>query len=60
MEIPFEILNEINSDIPGDIGNPFDHQGINPLGGKDFNPYGPPKGGNNNNTYGPSGSNNNP
>jgi hypothetical protein len=30
MKITFEFLSEINSDIPGDIGNPFDHQGINP------------------------------
>ena len=53
LKIPFEFPCEINSDIPGDIGNPFDQSGVNPYGGgNDFNPYGPP-GGNNNNPYGP-------
>ena len=65
--IPFEFPCEINSDIPGDIGNPFDQQGINPYGGgnnfnqfgqQGSNPYGPPGG--NNNPYGPPGGNNNP
>ena len=46
-KIPFEFPCEINSDIPGDIGNPFDQGGVNPYGGgNDFNPYGPPSGGN--------------
>ena len=49
-KIPFEFPCEINSDVPGDIGNPFDHQGVNPYGGNNFNPYGPPQGGN---PYGP-------
>ena len=57
LKIPFEFPCEINSDIPGDIGNPFDQSGVNPYGGgNDFNPYGPP-GGNNNNPYGPPGGN---
>ena len=69
-KIPFEFPSEIYSDIPGDIGNPFDQQGMNPYGGggNNFNPYGPPggnnnpygpPGGNNNNPYGPPGGNNN-
>ena len=65
-KIPFEFPCEINSEIPGDIGNPFDQGGVNPYGGgNDFNPYGPPSGGNpygppqNNNPYGPP-QNNNP
>ena len=66
--IPFEFPCEINSDIPGDIGNPFEQQGVNPYGGNSFNPFGQPdnnpygpQGGNNNNPYGPpSGNNNNP
>ena len=53
-KIPFEFPCEINSDIPGDIGNPFDNQGVNPYGGNNFNPYGPPQGGN---PYGPPGNN---
>ena len=66
--IPFEFPCEINSDLPGDIGNPFDQQGVNPYGGgNEFNPYGPPQGGNNpygpppgNNPYGPPNNNFNP
>ena len=52
-KIPFEFPSEIYSDIPGDIGNPFDQQGMNPYGGggNNFNPYGPP-GGNNNSQFG--------
>ena len=58
-KIPFEFPSEIYSDIPGDIGNPFDQQGMNPYGGggNNFNPYGSPGG--NNNPYGPPGGNNN-
>ena len=65
-KIPFEFPCEINSDVPGDIGNPFGNQGVNPYGGNNFNPYGPPQGGspygppNNNgfNPYGPPNNNN--
>ena len=66
-KIPFEFPCEINSDVPGDIGNPFDNQGVNPYGGNNFNPYGPSQGGNpygppNNNGFNPYGppNNNNP
>ena len=60
-KIPYEFPSEILSDIPGDIGGPF-QPGNNPYAG-DFNPYasvqnnnnpyGPPQGGNGPNPYGP-------
>ena len=66
-KIPFEFPCEIESDIPGDLDNPFSQSGVNPYGGNDSNPYGPPSGGNpygpppsnNNNPYGPPPSNDN-
>lgn len=69
-KIPYEFPSEILSDIPGDIGGPF-QPGNNPYAG-DFNPYastqnnnnpyGPPQGGNGPNPYGPPNdmNNNNP
>jgi len=69
-KIPYEFPSEILSDIPGDIGGPF-QPGNNPYAG-DFNPYastqnnnnpyGPPQGGSGPNPYGPPNdmNNNNP
>ena len=48
-KIPYEFPSEILSDIPGDIGGPF-QPGNNPYSG-DFNPYASTQ--NNNNPYGP-------
>ena len=67
-KIPFEFPEDVITDIPGGIGNPFGQPGNNPYGGdinpyasaQGGNPYGPPQGGDN--PYGPpqGGNNSNP